>query len=218
MWYKYNGAHVVFQPAKMSAQRLKDEFVNCWKGFYEMNQSRNLAQMEPSVWCGDELKVSKRLEVRGVGSEAARHRNRHSFPARLLPKGGLGFPKKGVDGIAQGTKLDLSAFVSKICAEVKGFDPASRMSESELKTYTDPFIRMSICAARAAIEDSGVDLGSYSGKIGYVLATCNAGPEFGEKSSTARNTGECRFQQERIDAIRVLRPPKGPSFGCRFRR
>lgn len=54
------------------------------------------------------------------------------------------------------------------------------MSESELKTYTDPFIRMSICAARAAIEDSGVDLGSYSGKIGYVLATCNAGLNSGE--------------------------------------
>lgn len=40
-WRKYNGAHVVFEPAKMSAQRLRGEFVNCWKGFYEMNQSRN---------------------------------------------------------------------------------------------------------------------------------------------------------------------------------
>lgn len=70
-WRKYNGAHVVFEPAKMSAQRLRGEFVNCWKGFYEMNQSRNLAQMEPSVWRGEELKVSKRLEARGVGREAA---------------------------------------------------------------------------------------------------------------------------------------------------
>lgn len=62
---------MVFEPAKMSAQRLRGEFVNCWKGFYEMNQSRNLAQMEPSVWRGEELKVSKRLEARGVGREAA---------------------------------------------------------------------------------------------------------------------------------------------------
>lgn len=196
-WYKYNGAHVVFQPAKMSAQRLKDEFVNCWKGFYEMNQSRNLAQMEPSVWCGDELKVSKRLEVRGVGSEAAVTGIGIVSPLGCSQKEVLDSLKKGVDGIAQGTKLDLSAFVSKICAEVKGFDPASRMSESELKTYTDPFIRMSICAARAAIEDSGVDLGSYSGKIGYVLATCNAG----------LNSGEIEYRQkygEKVDFNRSV--------------
>lgn len=137
----------------MSAQRLKDEFVNCWKGFYEMNQSRNLAQMEPSVWCGDELKVSKRLEVRGVGSEAAVTGIGIVSPLGCSQKEILDSLKKGVDGIAQGTKLDLSAFVSKICAEVKGFDPASRMSESELKNihrpvYKDVDMRGSRCDRR----------------------------------------------------------------------
>lgn len=190
-WRKYNGAHVVFEPAKMSAQRLREEFVNCWKGFYEMNQSRNLAQMEPSVWRGEELKVSKRLEARGVGREAAVTGIGIVSPLGCSQGEVLAALKEGRDGIGPATKLDLSPFASKICAEAKGFDPSERMSPSELAEYTDPFIRMAVCAARAAVEDSGADLAAYAGRIGYVFATCNAG----------LNSGEAEYRQKYGEAV-----------------
>lgn len=179
-WYKYNGAHVVFEPAKMSAARLKEEFINCWKGFYEMNQSKNLAKMEPSVWDGDNLKVSKRLELRGVEREAAVTGIGVISPLGCRCSEVVQALKEGRDGIGKATKIDLAPFVSHICAEAKNFEPSEYMDASELDTFTDPFIRMSICAARAAVKDAKVDINSYAGKVGYVIATCNSGLNSGE--------------------------------------
>ncbi len=88
--------------------------------------------------------------------------------------------ERGADGIVVGKKLDLSPFASKICAEIRGFDPSQRMSSAELAQYPDPFFRISVCAARAALEDAGIDLSAYSGKVGYVVASCNAGLNSGE--------------------------------------
>lgn len=88
--------------------------------------------------------------------------------------------ERGADGIVVGKKLDLSPFASKICAEIRGFDPSQRMSPAELAQYPDPFFRISVCAARAALEDAGIDLRAYSGRVGYVVASCNAGLNSGE--------------------------------------
>ncbi len=88
--------------------------------------------------------------------------------------------ERGADGIVVGKKLDLSPFASKICAEIRGFAPSKRMSPAELEQYPDPFFRISLCAARAALEDAGIDLRAYSGKVGYVVASCNAGLNSGE--------------------------------------
>lgn len=65
------------------------------------------------------------------------------------------------------------------------------MSPAELAAYTDPFIRMAVCAARAAVEDSGADLAAYAGRIGYVFATCNAG----------LNSGEAEYRQKYGEAV-----------------
>lgn len=86
--------------------------------------------------------------------------------------------KRGEDGIAEASKIDMSKFSSRLLAEVKGFNPALRMEEGELRTFTDPFIRMAICAARAALEDSGAKLAGRRSAL--VLASCNAGLNSGE--------------------------------------
>ncbi len=178
-WHKYNGANVVFKPAKMSEDKLYERFVECWKGFYEMNSKRNLAHMEPSVWAGDKMTVSKSLKKRGVEKEAA-----ITGISIISPLGNdiatvLKALREGRDGIGAATKIDTSQFVSHLCAEVKDFDYASNMSEDELKEYSDPFIRMAVNAARMAVADAGLDFSKLE-RAAVVLATCNAGLNSGE--------------------------------------
>ncbi len=82
--------------------------------------------------------------------------------------------RSGRDAIAQARKIDVSAFSSKLCAEVGDFDYASKMSPEELSEYTDPFLRMAICAARMAIADAGENIAKAE-RLGMVIASCNAG-------------------------------------------
>lgn len=178
-WHKYNGANVVFKPAKMSEDKLYERFVDCWKGFYEMNSKRNLAHMEPSVWVGDEMTVSKSLKKKGVEREAA-----ITGISIISPLGNdtatvLKALRDCRDGISAATKIDTSKFSSHLCAEVKGFDYSSNMSAVELEEYTDPYIRMAINGARMALADAGLDFSKVE-KAAVVLATCNAGLNSGE--------------------------------------
>ena len=83
------------------------------------------------------------------------------------------------DGIGVATKIDASKFHSQICGEVHGFDCASNMSQAELETYTDPFIRFAINAGRMAVRDAGLDCLPKNSAL--VLASCNAGMNSGEK-------------------------------------
>lgn len=80
--------------------------------------------------------------------------------------------RAGRDGISEATKIDTSKFVSHINAEVRGVDFDKRLSPAELETFTDPYLRLAICAARDAVADSGVDCDS---DTAMVLATCNGG-------------------------------------------
>ena len=82
--------------------------------------------------------------------------------------------RSGRDGIAQAKKIDVSAFASKLCAEVDAFDCSLHMTKRELSEYTDPFLRLAINAARMALKDAGDDLPKGE-KFGMVLASCNAG-------------------------------------------
>ncbi len=83
------------------------------------------------------------------------------------------------DGIGVATKIDASKFASQICGEVRDFDCSLNMTEQELETFTDPFIRFAINAARLAAKDASMQ--SFPKKTAMVLATCNAGMNSGEK-------------------------------------
>lgn len=78
------------------------------------------------------------------------------------------------DGIKTATKIDTSAFHSHLCGEFD-FDFEEVLSQTELQTYKDPFLRLAISAARRAIDDSKFDILSNTKKIAIVVATCNAG-------------------------------------------
>lgn len=81
---------------------------------------------------------------------------------------------KGADGIAQASKIDVSAFPSKLCAQYD-FDYSTQMTSAELDLFTDPFMRLAISCARLALKDSGIDLSKNKKRIALVFATCNAG-------------------------------------------
>lgn len=180
-WHKYNGANVVFKPAKMDADELYGKFVDCWKGFYEMNAARNLAAMEPTVWKGGEITITKSMEKRGVDRQAA-----ISGIGIISP---IGNDMESVrenllgcrDGIRKASKIDVSPFLSNLCGEFS-FDFSSEMSSEELETFTDPFMRLAISSARMALRDAEFEIpdGPGAERIALVAATCNAGLNSGE--------------------------------------
>lgn len=178
-WEKYNGANVVFKPAKMKDEELYSQFVKCWKGFYKMNAEKNLAHMEPSVWKNGEMAVPKRLETRGVEREAAITGIGIISPIGCDCGEVLDSLRAKKDGIGAATKIDTSKFASHLCGEVKNFDYSSHMTKAELDEFADPYFRLAINAARMAIKDSAIDFAGK--KVGMVLATCNGGLNSGER-------------------------------------
>lgn len=91
--------------------------------------------------------------------------------------------RAGRDGIAQATKIDASRFASQMCGETH-FDYAAEMSAAELETFTDPFLRLAISAARRAAKNAG--LPALPPRTAAVLATCNAGLNSGEAEYVAQ--------------------------------
>lgn len=65
----------------------------------------------------------------------------------------------GVSGAGPITHFDTSEYTTRIAAEVKDFDPEQYMERKEAKRM-DRFVQYAVAAARLAIEDSGLDLGS----------------------------------------------------------
>ena len=105
----------------------------------------------------------------------------------------LGALKTCADGIGEAKKIDASKFSSRLCAEVKGFDASANMRARELSTFTDPFFRLAISAARMAIKDAGLgdfELSPEAGKTAVVFATCNAG----------LNSAEAEYKKKYEDA------------------
>ena len=91
--------------------------------------------------------------------------------------------RAGRDGITQATKIDASRFASQMCGETH-FDYAAEMSAAELETFTDPFLRLAISAARRAAKNAG--LPALPPRTAAVLATCNAGLNSGEAEYVAQ--------------------------------
>ncbi len=92
------------------------------------------------------------------------------------------------DGIGTATKIDTSPFVSHLLGECQPFDFSETMASDELETFTDPYIRLAISAARKAVADAG--FGTPPASTAMVLATCNGG----------LNSGELEYRQEFGDA------------------
>ncbi len=79
------------------------------------------------------------------------------------------------DGIARVSKIDTSKFASHIAAEVRGVDFSKELSARELEDFTDPFLRLALVAAKAAMRDAKIETSRRRDDIAMVLATCNAG-------------------------------------------
>ena len=62
--------------------------------------------------------------------------------------------KVGIDEI---TKFDTTDYEVKLAAEVKGFNPKERMEFKQAKRMS-PFSQYAVCAAKEAVEQSGIDL------------------------------------------------------------
>ncbi len=88
------------------------------------------------------------------------------------------------DGLCSTGKIDLSAFASKVCAPHREIDFSLHMSSDELGTFTDPYLRLAISAARMALKDAGA---SCSESCVIVVATCNAGLNSGERQYMIKN-------------------------------
>lgn len=77
------------------------------------------------------------------------------------------------DGIANAEKIDTSKFASNLAGEVKNFKFENVLTKKELEDFSDPFIRLAISAAKAALADANIN--PQNVKIAAVLGTCNAG-------------------------------------------
>ena len=121
------------------------------------------------------------------------------------------------DGIAEATKIDVSCFASHINAEVKNVDFSSRMTTEELKTFTDPYLRLAICSARDAIRNSGADVSGND--VAMVVATCNAGmnsqeAEYKSMFSDIEFSREISLQGEFYAIARTLASTLNIGGGC----
>ena len=92
------------------------------------------------------------------------------------------------DGIKTAAKIDTAPFASHLLGECPPFDFSETMTAGEFETFTDPYIRLAISAARKAVADAGFD--GLPARTAVVLATCNGG----------LNSGELEYRREFGDA------------------
>ncbi len=176
-WSRYNGAHVVFQPERMSPEKLFDQFMHAWKGFYSRQAGRHVARLEPATWKGGVQAVGKPLERQGVGGEAAVTGIGVLSPIGNRPSDVLASLREARHGLAAITQFDASHFRTQWGGEIRGFDPLKHMTADEMREYEDPYLLYAIAAARAALADAGLDPASPGLRTGaaLVLGTCNGG-------------------------------------------
>lgn len=67
----------------------------------------------------------------------------------------------GASGVGPITRLDASAYPSRIAGEVKDFDPTVYMEKKEVKK-SDSFIHYAIAASQLALDDSGLTIGDHN--------------------------------------------------------
>jgi len=77
----------------------------------------------------------------------------------------------GVSGVGPITAFDVSAYPTRIGAEVKGFDPAALMDAKEVRR-TDRVILLAVGAAAEAMRDSGLKAGAVDpARVGVIIGS-----------------------------------------------
>ena len=78
---------------------------------------------------------------------------------------------EGRPGVSEVTKFDVSAYDTRIAAEVKGFDPGNYMDRKEAKR-ADPYTQYAIAATKEALEQSRLDATENNGnRIGCIIGS-----------------------------------------------
>ena len=96
---------------------------------------------------------------------------------------------EGRTGVAPIERFDVSAFASRIGAEVKGFDLSPYLSPKEARK-TDDFVHYGIAAAIQAIEESGLEITpANAGRIGIAIGSGIGGLSGIEKGHLAYMRG-----------------------------
>ncbi len=176
-WAHYNGAHVVTQPANMSADQLYGQFVKVWNEFFRMQKTQHAASLEPATWKDGRRSVGKPLERQGVRGHAVITGIGALTPIGNDPEAITNSLRNAISGIAPCTRFDASHFRTDLCGEIKGFDPLEYLSSDEVALYEDRYLQYAITSARKAFKNAGLIKGKADRRsdIALVLGTCNGG-------------------------------------------
>ena len=90
--------------------------------------------------------------------------------------------REGVSGIASITLFDPSLLPTRIAGEVKGFDAAALLGAKEARR-SSRHIQFAVAAAREAVVDSGLDVGSISTDVGVCIGSGIGGIEVIEQAT-----------------------------------
>lgn len=116
------------------------------------------------------MSSSQQVVVTGFGALTPVGNDRESTWQALLT---------GVSGIAPITRFDPTGLPTTIAGEVKGFDPAALLDRKRLRRSAR-FSQLAVAAAREAVQDAGLTVGTYQGgidseRVGVVLNNAVAG-------------------------------------------
>jgi 3-oxoacyl-[acyl-carrier-protein] synthase II len=176
-WSHYNGAHVVARPQNLTVEQLREQFIRVWREFFRRQKTQHAAALEPATWHAGVQVVGKPLQRRGVRRQAAITGLGFFSPIGHSPATVTEALRTGRHGIAPVSRFSAEPFRTNLGGEVKDFVPRDHLSDAELAEYEDPYLRLSIAAARRALADAGLARrgGEVRRDIALVLGTCNGG-------------------------------------------
>jgi 3-oxoacyl-[acyl-carrier-protein] synthase II len=134
----------------------------------------------------------RRVVVTGVGALTPLGNDAESYWENLIA---------GRSGAAPITHFETDGFPVKFACEVKGFDPTEWIDRRKARKI-DRFAQMIIAAARMAEQDSGLEIGPESDRIGVSVATGIGGlGSFQDLVSVLLQRGPDRVSPQTIPAI-----------------
>ncbi|MDQ6856390.1 MAG: beta-ketoacyl-ACP synthase II [Candidatus Dormibacteraeota bacterium] len=90
--------------------------------------------------------------------------------------------RSGRSGVGPITRFDASRFTSRIAGEVKNYDAAAEIGSKEARRSARP-IHLAMSAARQAVTDSGLDVGSMAADVGVCIGSGVGGLEILERAT-----------------------------------